>query len=363
MSNATKILPPVPQHWSSLTWRQLADCWESKIRFGSNPDAAACAALLSIEGISPVSGISADNCSTAQESFDSDTGEYLYRLTSADGVKFVTTPRELSHLSSQTMQWFQYPYGDRGEDAVKDDKGKVIKEGRDPVMGYVNPNWHDAMQLPETEIVVCSNDILPLSEFNPRNEGIHFLLPDVACNNLTWHQYRTLQGLTPMLFRENISDDEAIMLQAQFLSAILVPEQVQERGLDPFAATRRFHYNTERAEQSVAFWKRLLQSPSETSVVQPAIVLYHICFQAYQTGMRYYEAVFPLLFANSGNSDPLRDALTGEVGTINTVMKYAGYADQQQVYDSNLPFVLDILNTMSKEAKEIERINSRTKKH
>jgi hypothetical protein len=35
-------------------------------------------------------------------------------------------------------------------------------------------------------------------------------------------------------------------------------------------------------------------------------------------------------------------------------MKYAGYAEQQQVYDSNLPFVLDILNTMTKEAKQVE---------
>ena len=43
-------------------------------------------------------------------------------------------------------------------------------------------------------------------------------------------------------------------------------------------------------------------------------------------------------------------------------MKYAGYAGQQEVYDSNIPFVLDILNTMTKEAKEIEKMNSRIKK-
>ena len=58
----------------------------------------------------------------------------------------------------------------------------------------------------------------------------------------------------------------------------------------------------------------------------------------------------------------MRDALQDEVGTINTVMKYAGYSEQQQVYDSNLPFVLDILNTMAKEAKEIEKMNARIKK-
>ena len=42
--------------------------------------------------------------------------------------------------------------------------------------------------------------------------------------------------------------------------------------------------------------------------------------------------------------------------TVNTIMKYAGYAEQQQVYDSNLPFIFDILNTMTKEAKELENI-------
>lgn len=55
----------------------------------------------------------------------------------------------------------------------------------------------------------------------------------------------------------------------------------------------------------------------------------------------------------------MRDALQGEVGTVNTVMKYAGYSEQQQVYDSNLPFVLDILNTMTKEAKELESIRNK----
>ena len=78
--------------------------------------------------------------------------------------------------------------------------------------------------------------------------------------------------------------------------------------------------------------------------------------------LTYYAASYPLLFDSGGKNDQMRDALTGEVGTINTIMKYAGYAEQQQVYDSNLPFVLDILNTMTKEAKEIERMNARIKK-
>ena len=90
--------------------------------------------------------------------------------------------------------------------------------------------------------------------------------------------------------------------------------------------------------------------------------MFHICFQIYHTSVLYYEKAYPLLFQDGGKNDPMRDALQGEVGTINTIMKYAGYAEQQQVYDSNLPFVLDILNTMTKEAKEIEAMNAKIKK-
>ena len=49
-------------------------------------------------------------------------------------------------------------------------------------------------------------------------------------------------------------------------------------------------------------------------------------------------------------------------GTLNAVMKYQGYSDPQQVYDANLPIILDTLNTMAKEAKEIEKMNSKIKK-
>ena len=68
-----------------------------------------------------------------------------------------------------------------------------------------------------------------------------------------------------------------------------------------------------------------------------------------------------MLFEGGGKHGPMNDALQGEGGTVNTIRKYSGYSEQQQVYDSNLPFVLDILNTMTKEAKEIEAMNAKIK--
>ena len=49
------------------------------------------------------------------------------------------------------------------------------------------------------------------------------------------------------------------------------------------------------------------------------------------------------------------------VETINAVMMEAHYTSQQEVYDSNLPFILGILNTMTKEAQQIEAMNARIK--
>ena len=165
-------------------------------------------------------------------------------------------------------------------------------------------------------------------------------------------------------------------MQAKFLGHILTPRTFAL--LDTFGGSIRlrphseYKYNAEQAE-GLAKWlekkmkseaARLSQrqfSPSLTGRVGVGL-LFPICFQTYQTALSYYAASYPLLFSDSGKTDPLRDALTGEVGTINTIMKYAGYSEQQQVYDSNLPFVLDILNTMTKEAKEIEKMNAKMKK-
>lgn len=348
--------PPLPQSWSTLTWQQLWDCWTAKLRYGGSPDAARAAALLALCRCSVC-------CNTvAAPATDPDTVEPLYTLRDADGQLWTVTPRQLAHLAQQALPWFLYPYGDHGKEAVKDEKGKVIEEAVAPHTGYVNPNWRDAMQLPEQEVVVSGREIIPLTAWTLTDKehgcAVHFALPELACTNIVWHQYRALQGLTQQMFQEGITDDAALELQAQFLAYCLVPEQQQSEILtDRFARQHRFKYDADRAEQSVAFWQPLLAAPDA-----PAAPLYAICFQVYQTSMHYYEQVFPLLFSGGGKSDPLHDALTGEVDTINSVMKYQGYTDPQQVYDTNLPIILSVLNTMTKEAKEIEKMNAKIKR-
>ena len=326
----------LPQAWSELTWQQLCDLWTVKMRYGGNADVSRAAALLVLLGL---------DVPSQAPTTDAATGEAVYKVFGRDGSIYHITPRELSQLALGALRWFDFPYGDPGEPAVKDDKGKVIKEARAAVRGYVG-KLDDALSLPiETIKVGCR----------------HFALPQVACNNITWQQYRELQALAPQLFAEGTSEEDALELQARFLAHALVPRSLAL--LETTGGTIRirphfgYSYNPLRGEAMVVFWKKRLKEQSSQNAT-----LFHIVFQTYQTALSYYAAAYPLLFNDDGRKTKVHDALSGEVSTINTVMKYAGYSEQQQVYDSNLPFVLDILNTMAKEAKEIEKMNAKIKK-
>jgi hypothetical protein len=374
------------------------------MRYGGNADVAGAAALLTLA--------LGDGCRVSRYKFDERTGEQLYilkpdarpagtlaRARTGKPEIYVVTARELAHMARQAVAWLQYPYGDPGEPAVKDEKGKVVREAREPVRGYVS-NMRDALAIPIETIAIANGQLIMDNGQSPSGRGVwqwlrsklsiinyqlsisvkHFALPQVACNNLTWQQYRSLQAIAPQLFAEGIGEREALGLQAQFLAHILTPRSLAL--LDTAGGSIRprphyeYRYNAEQAEGLARWFEKqliiengkLTMASRRSNNYQLSIVncqlsmLFHICFQAYQTALSYYAASYPLLFSDSGKTDPLRDALTGEVGTINTIMKYAGYAEQQQVYDSNLPFVLDILNTMTKEAKEIEKMNSKIKR-
>lgn len=365
------VLQPISKSWSELTWQQLCQAWSVKQRYGGNADVARAAALLAL---TVGSKFATSFSRSARDTFgiqvsgfkyDEQTGEKIYLLRPE---AHTVTARELAYYAKQTLMWFDYPYGDPGDEEEKDDKGKVIKERREPVRGYVGP-MHDALALPCDYVSVSGFKVQVSSNakrsfLKPKAWNLkpvkHFALPQVACNNLTWQQYRSLQAIVPQLFNDDISDEQAVQLQAQFLSHCLVPRSFALMDSSGKSIKIRPHwvyeYDTERAEHLVVWWKKRLKP--ETSVS----ILFHICFQVYQTAVGYYSQVFPLLFSESGNSESLQDALTGEVNTINSIMKYQGYTDPQQVYDTNLPIILGVLNNMTKEAKEIEKMNAKMKK-
>lgn len=352
-SKEFKHLPPLPSSWSTLTWHQLCRVWTVKVQYGGQPDVAICAALLDLFGLT-VAG---------RDKADEHSGEEVYLLTDKDGQQWRTTPRELAHAARQAIPWFDYPYGDPGQEEKKDDKGNVIQEQRDAHYGYVGP-LRDALMLQDETVSVSGNNV---SARHGRrwfkslfDRTIVFALPQVACNNLTWSQYRALQPIASQLWQEGVTDEQALDLQAQFMAQILVPRSLAL--LDTSGDTIRlrphftFRYSSEQADSLVGYWKKKL-SKGDMEIT----TLFHICHQVWQTALVYYSKAYPMLFEGGGKHGPMNDALQGEVGTVNTIMKYSGYSEQQQVYDSNLPFVLDILNTMTKEAKEIEAVNAKIK--
>ena len=370
---------PLPS-WSSLSWQQLCLCWQAKLRYGGNPDVARAAALLALVKTLPLPlpDMEGNKGHVERGEVDAMTGEQQYLFSplhkgrGRGWVCWSFSPRQLSQMARQALPWFDWPYGDPGEKEERDEKGNIVKEGREAVSGYVS-TMRDAMILPETEIVIVGYRMIAGNQWEHMSEEerkqilhsslltLHFSLPQMACNNITWQQYRSLQAIAPQLFTEGITDEQAVDLQAQFLAHCLVPARPSEPTADQFRPRHIYRYDAERAEQTVPFWKDKIR-PSPLSTLNSQLsTIFHICFQCYQTALIYYEKAYPLLFAG-GKNDTMRDALQGEVGTVNTVMKYAGYAEQQQVYDSNLPFVLDILNTMTKEAKEIEKMNAKIKK-
>lgn len=381
---APLFLAPPPASWGALTWRQLTGCWRCKILYGGNADVARAAALLSLCGLHPVDmtkGLFRDDDITTLR-YDGKTGESLYYLQDGEGRLWTVTPRELSQMALQSLPWFDWPYGDQGEPVEKDEQGRVVKEARDPVRGYVNENFRDAMQLPEETIVVVGRRLLTVSEWREMkgkgDKAIHFALPSVACYNITWQQYRSLQAIAPQLFSDSITDEEVLSTHAQFMAHILVPARQPADREDPFAPPHDFTYDADRAEQTVGFWRQQLEASLDgrnNDITKyrnngraaqrhddTASVLFHILFQVYQTSMFYYERTFPLLFNGSGKSDPLQDALTGETRTLNAVMKYQGYTKPEDVYAENLPNILSTLNTMAEEAKQVEQMNARIKR-
>lgn len=336
----------LPSSWSSLTWRQLCRVWQTKQRYGGQPDVAICAAFLDFCGLHVME----------RKGEDEQTGEIVYVVADKDGGRWTVTPRQLAYAAAKTLPWFHYPYGDPGQEEKRDKQGKVIQEYREAHIGYVGP-LRDALVLPEETVTIRRGKV----KVNGSSRSKVFALPQVACNNLVWTQYRALQSIAPQLWQENISDDDAINLQAQFLAHILVPRSLAL--LDQSGDTIRlrphftFKYNGEQADRLVGYWRKNLLAGS-----MEITTLFHICHQMWQTALAYYSKAYPLLFGGNEKKGPMSDALQGEVGTVNTIMKYAGYSEQQQVYDSNLPFILDILNTMTKEAQEIERMNSKAKR-
>lgn len=220
------------------------------------------------------------------------------------------------------------------------------------------------------------------SEF-VRVGGRRYKLPAANLLNFTWQQYnnlqRIMQGLWSLEMRleklmrtplpsdeteaqrvvaevtEKVNDIEGkiLDLRAQFLAHALLPPALALTDIKD--RTTRWHpHRVFQYDVGVAQLHRryLRKAPSW---------LFAIVYQTVQSSLGFYSKQFPELFKSSGSGPKKRNEMIAETGTINAVMKYNGYRDQQDVYDSNAVFVFEILSTMTKEADEVKKMNR--KKH
>jgi len=347
-------LPPLPKSWSELTWQQLCDMWAVKMRYGGNADVARVVALLMM--------VNGERFKVNGCGFDEQTGERLYRLHIQPST-VLSSARDLAYMAKEAMPWFDWPYGDPGEPAERDKKGRVIKERRDGVRGYVSP-MQDAMMLPKDKIKIaapivitlCRHHVITMKSWWRRS----FKLPDPACMNITWQQYRTLQNIMPDLFREGVAAEEQLALQAKFLAHLLVPRSLAILDTSGGSVKVRPHwvyeYNAERAVQLETWFQRQL-----STLNSQLSTLFHICFQMFQTALTYYAVEFPYLFS-SGKNGVHGSAVANEASTLSAVMKHQGFTSPQAVYDENVMIILSVLNSMAKEAEEIEKMNAKIKK-
>lgn len=199
--------------------------------------------------------------------------------------------------------------------------------------------------------------------------GRKYKAPDAQMMNLTYEQYGNAQRYLMAFWnasrlvdslRKNGASTEALLnaesqalgFRAGFLAHMYVPGSWrifdQRGGMTRFKPSRVYSYSSDEAERHVDAFRT---APSW---------LFDVTYQLFQSSLALYKKDFEHLFKEYEDENG-KSALVMEIDTVNAVMKYAGYTDQQVVYDSNVGFIFGFLNSMSHEAKQIEEMNNKMK--
>lgn len=89
--------------------------------------------------------------------------------------------------------------------------------------------------------------------------------------------------------------------------------------------------------------------------------MFPVMVQYFQSVQEFYARMYPELFTPSGKKNASHNPVKIEVEMVNNIMKYQGFDDYDAVYDSEAVRILGIMNSMAKEAKEIEKMNQKYK--
>lgn len=194
-----------------------------------------------------------------------------------------------------------------------------------------------------------------------------FRLPSPMLANLTYQQYANAQKLTAevatlMERAPKVKEEEEARRLARELMrarARVVAHLLQTPKLQFVSGgdgeglrldiRRTWTYQPTEAERLTPYIER-----------HAPLWLFNIMQQHMQSCLAVYRQQFPELFSGGGEGST-RMPFISEADSVNAVMKWQGYHNQQTVYDSNAVFIFSILNSMTREAKAIEESNRKMK--
>lgn len=198
-----------------------------------------------------------------------------------------------------------------------------------------------------------------------RLRGKEFHAPEDLLTNLTYLQYTSAQTLLSGYWKtvqlidvliERNSSKTAIheqmkkieMYQCRFLSALFTPASIEKETVR--------EGKTIKVNRPVWLFDYAQIKENEKYFRRASGRMFPVMLQFFQSVQLHYSTIFPDLFT-TGKGESKGDAMKMEVETVNAIMKYQGFKDYNEVYDSASVRILGVLNTMSKDAKQIEEMN------
>ena len=209
--------------------------------------------------------------------------------------------------------------------------------------------------------------------------GTRYKLPEPLLGNLSYEQFNNCQhamvDFWHIIDRQSRAHKSSSAGTSASPSASALPSLFCE-GLD--APVSRFiahiltppsvrYYDTERGkgrgmEIEYNYDSRRADRIAETILPLVSPALFPVLYQLFQSSLSSFSALFPYVFTENSKKGADVNPLVSELGTLNAVMKYQGYTAQQEVYDTNALIIFKVIDTMTKEAKDMEKATKKAKR-
>ena len=147
---------------------------------------------------------------------------------------------------------------------------------------------------------------------------------------------------------------QATLLRCRFLAVMFSPSatetgKIQDGRYIRTPERRIWAFRMSQTEDNARYFRKVQER------MFPVMELY---FQSVQEA---YSRMYPDLYTPSGKGKKVTNPIVQEVGMANSIMKEQGFTSPESVYSCEAVRILEIMDSMCKKAKEIERMNQRMK--